>query len=354
MRKVFRLVAVASAATLLLTACGGSDSASKSSSGGSGASTASGDDAKLIAAAKAEGTLTWYSGSSEPSIQKTIDAFTAKYGVKVQYIRLVSGPLATRFDTENKAGATQADVLSSVDDAFFQTELTAGALLPLTSAALPAYAAFPDKYKLGTAAFALGIGPTVIVYNTDIVKTPPKSWQDLLKPEFAGKIILVDPRKSSAWAQMWTSVLNSPKLGDSYITKFAKQGYRQITDTGPAGAQLVAAGEGSILVASTISTPVDLKAQGAPIGYFTLADPAPVYVQYSGIVAKAPHPNAAKLFANWLLSTDGQQTYNTAAGQASALGNLKGTIELPAGVVPIGSAEAAAKLPQLVKLLALS
>ena len=144
----------------------------------------------------------------------------------------------------------------------------------------------------------------VIGYNTQLVvrEQAPKSWEDLLDPKWKGKIALDEENFSwyGAMAQKW-----GKEKTQRYMRALAKQDI-QLRNGQTLIAQLMAAGEFS--VAMVLAHRIEkMKEQGAPVAWVTTLDPVTVSLHPIGIAAKAPHPNAAKLFVDFILSKDGQQ-----------------------------------------------
>lgn len=341
----FACVAVVGVAS----ACSSSSSTSASSSSSTGVSSGN----SQVAQAKSEGTVVWYTGSNPPSVAAATKAFTAKYGIKVDPIVLTSNETSQRMQSDFASGKIVADVVSGVLPQFFTAQLQAGHLVPLTAAAEPSIKAIPAKYMDGTAAATLGLGTAVLGYNTDSVKTPPANWQQYLNPEWKGKILLTDPRGSPFWAQFWYVVMTDPSLGPSYMQKIATQDLKVVSDSAT-GAQILTSGGGGFELGTSVGNIAPLTAQGAPVKTTPISNPTTAYQQFIGVISKSPHPAAAQLFVNWLLSSEGQSVYNGAANQFSAVPGVPGLGALPAGVVIPDPTKVTAATPQIVKLLGLS
>ena len=145
----------------------------------------------------------------------------------------------------------------------------------------------------------------VVGYNTKLIAKgrAPRSWEDLLDPHWKGKIALDDEMYS--WYGAMTLVWGREKA-QRFTKALAKQEI-QLRSGQTLIAQLMAAGEFPVgmVLAHRIER---MKEQGAPVEWVTTLDPITVSLHPIGIAAKAPHPNAAKLFVDFLLSKEGQQT----------------------------------------------
>lgn len=260
--------------------------------------------ADLAAKARTEGEVTWYTAHFDNALTGKIgSAFTAKYpGVKVNVLKSTAQVNYQRLLQDLNAGAPQADVFSSTDASQF-LELA-------RNKALQAYS--PQNEKKINPAFQ-NIDPAglyhvtlvslvAITYNNDKLKGAdvPKSWQELLDAKWANKVALGDPNFSGmvgAW-----SVTLQKMYGWDYFSRLSAGKpliTRSIDDTVTilnSGERVVAAGD----PASTLRS----AAKGNPLSVVYPSDGAIAVVGPSGIVAGAKHPNAARLFLEFLLSTD--------------------------------------------------
>src|ERR1700741_2376313 len=134
---------------------------------------------ELIAAAKAEGKLVYYTANFAEVVQEVIKEFNKRFPeIKVEMVRAPGGQLLTRVKTEAAAGKLIADIVDHSDRAL---------MLPLENLFqdyAPPNAADYDPASLVSPKFWPRLTAIwSIAYNTELVKTPPKSWWDLTKPE---------------------------------------------------------------------------------------------------------------------------------------------------------------------------
>lgn len=260
--------------------------------------------AALYEAAKKEGEVTWYSTHlpSEDS-ELTGRAFTARYpGIKVNVVRTTAQVAYQRLNQDIKAGNPHCDVLSSTDVAHYVDLKQRKLLMKYT----PASAAAMDKrlqnvdpdgyYHVGSVAM---IG---LIYNTTKVKAAeaPRSWADLVDPKWNGKVSVGHPG-FSGFVGVWA--IEMRKLyGDGWFKKLAAnkpQVGRSIIDT----VTTVNSGERAIS-AGPINLAAQIAAKGNPLGVVTPKEGTVLMMSSSAIVANAPHPNAAKLFMEFLIDSD--------------------------------------------------
>src|SRR6266481_4927509 len=222
---------------------------------------------ELIAAAKAEGKLVYYTANFAEVEQQVIKAFNKRFPeIKIEMVRAPGGQLITRVKTEAAAGKLIADVVDHSDRALMQplADMFQDYAPPNAADYNPDAQISPKLWPRATLVWS-------IAYNTELVKDPPKSWMDLTKPQY-------DKMTGQVFAQSggttWTRIMFERQvLGEDYWAK---------------------------------------QAATHPIPY------------PSGVPKTAAHPNAAKLFLNWCLSKEGQ-TF-----MIKELGNLTSLKEPPA------------------------
>lgn len=289
-----------------------------------------GDVTALVKAAKAEGTLTWFTAQTTSIAQNTITAFKAAYGINVEFVSLNAGILSQRYQTEAEAGKISADVISqNADPQFVKMAIDKGWGMKLSDAKLPVLKLgdFPSKYLQGDDTATIGFTPYLILYNKDNISgnMVPKDLKDLENPKYKDKIILTDPTTADSMVQFYDVIQQT--YGDKWFTKVMANKpkfYPTISN----GVQAMTAGEGSIMIPAANSVTIPLIAAGAPIGTVTPPVTSGSIIQMMLTASdKAPHPNAAKLFVNWLLSKSG----NLAAWSGGYGASLFDSKSLPAG-----------------------
>lgn len=327
-----RVLVTLTATLAMIAACGGgskggtgstgaasSEGASPAPSAATSSAAASADtsSADLVAAAKKEGSLLFYASVTETSAKALADAFGKKYGIDTQVLRITSTQLADRFSAEAAAGAPAADAILISRTGFTTEADSKGYLVPLKDAGIPGYPGeLPKQFVKddeGTAVVmvqAAGIG-----YNTDLVKGAdiPKSWDDLLDPKWKGKIGVADPKSSASYVAEWNTVAQG--VGGDFLAKLGAQKLKSYASGAPA-AQALAAGEIAFNPMTLSSLVKEPKSKGAPVD-IVVPDTTSGAEVVLGIAAKAKHPNAARLFAQYTLSQEGAKVLADAAGEIS-------------------------------------
>lgn len=273
----------------------------------------------LIKAAKAEGELTYYSAQTENVPRRVSAAFQAKYGIQGKFIRLNSTLLQQRYATDAEAGTFPADAFLSGDTiGYADAGIKKGWIEAIATAGLPVILSgeFPAPYNRGATA-VLQVLPWGIVYNTEKVKGAdiPKDWMDLLNPKWKDQILIPNPRSSDSYIDHWAMLFD--KYGESYFAKLRAQNLRMYTSGVPA-MQALGAGEGSIQVPGLIPQTQGIKEKGAPIN-ITILDMAVGLEMAITLTArgKSKSPHAARLFANYVMSKEGNEVFNADPGQSS-------------------------------------
>jgi iron(III) transport system substrate-binding protein len=263
---------------------------------------------EIIEAAKREGEMVWYGGGSGKEDDAVGEGFTKKYPtIRAKKFRIQSQNMIARFEAESVSGKHVADIVRTTDWYVYVAKQK-GLLMKYDS---PERKYFGPEFKDSEGYYtALWKYLHVIAYNTTLVpKTDvPRSYQDLLDPKWKGKIGFVDPVSASGITWFVNQLrMRGEKEGLEFMKKLAAQDI-SLRSSPQLLASLVAAGELPIALDLYGYQVEQLKKRGAPINFVAL-EPAVVHTLYGGISKYAPHPNAAKLFMDYLLSEEGQRIY---------------------------------------------
>jgi iron(III) transport system substrate-binding protein len=262
------------------------------------------DDAALLEGARKEGTLTWYIAQVDGETAEDMGrAFTRQYpGVKVAVIRTTGQVAYERLVQDLRNNAPQCDVFSTTDIAHMPALMKRNALaryVPDNAAALA-----PAFKGLGEDGFYYPTTSTLmlIIVNTQKVKPEdaPKTWTDLLDPRWKGNVAFGHPG-FSGYVGVWALAMRD-LYGWDYFTRLAKNNPR-IGRSGNDPITLLNAGE-CLVGLGPLATALLTASKGNPIAAQYPTDGSVLCIGPSGVLASAPHPNAARLFANWLLSPE--------------------------------------------------
>ena len=262
------------------------------------------DLAALEKAAQTEGGVTWYIAQIDSETAERMGrAFTARYpGIRVSVIRTTGQVAYERLLQDLKNNAPQCDVFSSTDIAQYPALKKRGALAEYrpdgASGLLPVATAASDPGFYYPSALILNL----IIYNSARVKPEdaPRAWTDLLDPKWKGRVATGHPAFSGCTG-VWVVTLR--KLhGWSYFEKLAKNNPR-IGRSGNDPVTLINAAE-CLVGPGPTGTSFQQLDRGNPIQPVYPTDGGTLCVGPSAVMATAPHPNAARLFQDWLISED--------------------------------------------------
>jgi iron(III) transport system substrate-binding protein len=269
-------------------------------------------DPQLIERARKEGTFLLYTSMNVPDVNQLFDGFRKRYPfVAPKSYTTRSAALLERVITEARAGKHFADVIQG--NAFTLYLLAKkGQTEPYVS---PEAKTFPDSFHDPAGGWvAAYLQLNVIGYNTKLVaqSEAPKGYEDLLHPKWKGKMGLDD--KQYIWFDGLLKVMGREK-GLAYMKRLATQAIH-FRSGNTLLANLLAAGEFSMLINARPESTDELKQKGAPVEWVA-PRPTTANVLPIAVAKNARHPNAAKLFMDYMLSEEGQKTLS-AGGRTPA------------------------------------
>ncbi len=280
-----------------------------------------------LAAAKAEGKVVWYTSTPIETAQKVVMLFQSKTGIPVEMFRSGGSAVMRRFQLELQANRVIADVLTTSDPAESTALAAKGAFLPFKPAN---FEKIPESAKEPSGLFVgQRLNMITIYYRHDRIaeKDAPKTMKDLLQPKYKGQLVMADPSFTSL--QLAVVGMTARNLGWDYYEQLRKsdimivQGGQQTQDMVKRGERLIAAG-------ASDSYAADARIEGRPFTTVYPPDGTFLIPSPSAIVARSPNPNAAKLFAEFLISTEAQMIFPEVGGYSSRI-----DIPAPAGSPPL-------------------
>ncbi len=266
--------------------------------------------AQVVSAAKKEGKVTIYSfsfiGDLGVGLAKT---FKERYGIQMEVVAGSGAVFLERFRVEARAGRYVADVLEGA---------VMNAILAKKDGLSQSFTSLPALNETGVWLFDprldsenhfVGYTPIInsLWANTKLVATAeePKSWRDLLDPKWKGKMLVNDPDTMSIPNFHYIVLTRYLGFDDDYFRALGRQELIVLPNQRETDSRL-ARGEAPLNLTSTLASSGSLVAEGAPIKPLDMKEGVSAQVQALNVVAGAPHPNAARLFINWLLSPEGQ------------------------------------------------
>jgi iron(III) transport system substrate-binding protein len=260
----------------------------------------------LIAAAKKEGKIVWYSSVDLLVSEKIGKAFEAKFpGVAVRVERSGAERVFQRIGQEYASHIHAVDVVNSSDAAHFIVWKRDGLLAPYVPEDVAKH--YAAEYKDPDGMFATWRAwLSIIAYNTDLVKAAdaPKSFADLLEPKWTGKIVKAHPSYSGTI--LTATYQMSRDLGWGYFEKLAKQKVLQVQSSTEPPKKL-ALGERAVMADGNEYNTFLLKEAGRPIEPVYATEGSPFIAGPNGIFKAAPNPNAARLFQSWMFTVEAQE-----------------------------------------------
>jgi iron(III) transport system substrate-binding protein len=287
---------------------------------------------QVVAAAKQEGVVA-VAGPSQPQVRDLLTGpFTQQFGIEVEYLGHQGRDFAPRIQQERQANQFLWDIYFGGTTTGLTSLIPAGALDPLEPALILPDVKDPKSYR-GGAIELVDPGRTLMVmtpmqrgtiYVNHSLVDPAQftSYRVLLDPKWRGKIIADDPRGAGPGQATFSFFYLHPELGPSFIRELARQ---EITFLRDFRQELDAIGHGryEVLLGAADATALETIAQGVPITIVpatqlkegTDISPAEGAV---ALVNRAPHPNAARVYLNWVLSKEAQTAYAKTSGFVSS------------------------------------
>jgi iron(III) transport system substrate-binding protein len=286
-------------------------------------------DAVDMAAAKREGKVVWYSSVPIETAQKIANLFQQKNGIKVELFRSGGSNILRRFQQEADGGKVFVDVLTHSEPAAARMMARKGLFVSFKATdfdKVPAEVKDPDGYHV-----AQRLNVMAIYLRDDKVTMAdrPKRWGDLVAPKYKGKMVMADPSFTSLLVTIVGMLAKTQ--GWSYFEKLRQndimlvQGNQQVSD-------MVKRGERAIAVGADAAYVGEVKKSGLPVSTLYPEDGAFIIPSPSSVVKNSPNPNAAKAFADFMLSKPVQELF-----PQEHLYSARVDIPGPEGNPPLGS-----------------
>ncbi|MFI2230190.1 extracellular solute-binding protein [Nocardia testacea] len=308
---VLRTAAVVGSLALALAGCGGTGQVSRP---------VSGTWDEVVAAANAEGAVTIYSTQAQPMLANLEKAFESAYPrIDLTVVRGVDADLLSRIDAESRTGKGAGDVAVITDVAWMQKAEGTDSAVEVVGPAFdaPEYrradSIIDGKFFL-EGAVILGFGWNTAAYPKGI-----RTAQDLLDPALKGKVGIVTPATSPTYIDYYDHIEQNYG-GRDFLRRLAQNSPRIYPSSQPLG-QALASGE---IVAALMCNPMlPERAAGAPVDW--TEGPHVWGARWYGLaLGSAPHPNAAQVLADFMVSRPGQQA--TSRGYGAVLPGIDGAL----------------------------
>ena len=273
-------------------------------------------DAVDAAKAKAEGKVNWYTSTPIEQAQKIVAIFKQQTGIEVELFRSGGSAILSRFQQEMNAGRVAVDVITHSEPAAANALGKKGYFVAFKP---KNFDRIPDAAKAADGSFIgqrLNMMTHYLRSDKVAAADEPKTWDDLLAAKYKGKLVMTDPSFTSlqvsvvgmmAKARGW-GFYEKLRLNDVMIV----QGNQQVSDMLKRGERLIAVG-------ALDSYAADLKKEGHPIKTLYPSDGVFIIPSPTSVVKGSPHPNAAKLFAEFMIGDDAQRLFPADGGYSARL-----------------------------------
>ena len=303
---------------------------------------------QLVEGARKEGQLNWI----DVTIQQFNDprfhgAFKKRYGLpdsfQINHTFKATGDLITQIQQEVQAGKVTQDYVLIGDLTFWNGLDRAGALLDYAPSELEAVEeqlkklSFPTNPPRWATVVSYAFGP---VWNKKFVTKDIKSWFDLVDPVFTGKAIQGDIRTSSTQTDTYIGLRKV--IGSDFFQKYSEMVNPVLIFRTPEQQQKLTSGEEVISDFHLAARALQAKRDDNSLDFgaaYPVEGVVPLPIQ-SGILAGAQHPNAAKLFAEFMTSQEGQQLFLDAEVQWPLRSDVTYADELKQFLTPLDQVKA--------------
>ena len=293
---------------LCASGCGGATPAATTQTPppADGQARANGVSQNLVDAARKEGTVVWYTSVETSVAEEIARKFEAKFaGVKVDVNRTGSERVMQRVLQEAEANVKAVDVIHTSDAGNFVDLKNRNMLAKYVPAAVEKY---PASFKNSDGFyFVWRSSMAVPAYNPKLIpaQDTPGTWQDLLDPKWKGKMVSAHPSYSGTIVT-WEAAITDLYKSD-FLQALAKQDV-MLVQSAQDPVTKVTSGERPLAINGTDYSYFVDKKKGNPVEVLYPTDGSPLVTSPSAVAVDAPHPNAARLFTEYLFDLEAQQT----------------------------------------------
>lgn len=316
---------------------------------------------KTVAAGEKEGQVTLY-GPPGIAYQNAIGAFRDRFpNIKLVYVPGSGSSNSQRLLAERRAGKYLGDVFVGGSGTLILVMYKGGLLDPLKPLlVLPENTdeslwfnnnhTFADDKGQYVFMMEGDVNTALAAYNTKLVDPSGiKSYWDVLNPKWKGKIVAYDP-KARGHVQTIRGVYYNPKLGADFLRRFFSEMDVTVSRDQRLMIDWLAKGKFHLYLFPTSNDVIDAKEKGLPVDVIE-APPDEGHMSggfgHVAFINQAPHPNAAKVMINWLLSKEGQTMWQTKTDNNSLRTDIaKDKLPNQSGVPKAGGKYIISSLPQ--------
>ncbi len=281
----------------------------------------------IVAEAKKEGLVRIYATWSPNTRKALTETFLAKYGISLEFVLGRGAELQPRMENEQRAGLYLADLIGSGTSTFLSNMKPAGLLGTIEPLLMLPEVLDPKAWPDGKVPFSdkdrmvvpmTANAQRYFTYNKTMIKEGELiSYQDALNPKYKGKIIVSDPTISGSGNAFFSHLAHSWSVerAKDFFRRLLKEQEAAVTRDYRGQVEAIAKGKYAIGLGTQGTAVANFLDLGAPIQNVPLKDVE--ISRESGVIAvpkKLPHPNAATVFINWLLTKEGQTIFSRGNG----------------------------------------
>jgi iron(III) transport system substrate-binding protein len=252
--------------------------------------------------ASADVPLVWYTGSQIDAVNDWVNMFKERTGITCEFYRAGALKIAQKFEQEVAAKQVSCSLISGGLTGLIMQWADRGLLMPYDC---PEYAHYPEDALIGNFAGPTKSDVITMIYNSELIKAEelPQSWEDILKPEWKGRMVMSDASSSSG-ALHWYSAMRK-HFGRGYMENLAKQDVMIRTGSGEV-VNTVISGERPLAAMVLQYHALRAISKGAKLRVLVPKEGAPVSHAHLSIAADAANPEAAKKFMDFAFGREAQ------------------------------------------------
>ncbi|MBI4289758.1 MAG: extracellular solute-binding protein [Chloroflexi bacterium] len=278
---------------------------------------------KVVDAAKKEGSVTLYSYAFTGDLGLALsEAFKQRYGIKVEIVTGRGAEMVERIKTEQRMKSVTADIQEGSSTHNLNSKIAGSTVatldIPALKEAKEVWYASPLTPDPDGHVIAYNVTVYTPYVNTRLVKESdmPRTFKDFLNPKWKGQIVASDPDLSTTEYNHFLPLLDARIVDEEFLRAVGRQGLQFVTGEVQRGEKL-SRGELPLTMTASTASMTRFVGQGAPIKAQRMKEGISGDTISMVRIKNGPHPNAAQVFMDWLLSQEGQDVHGKVRFMAS-------------------------------------